>query len=215
MHQGRYTPSGESETLHGFHVDNFLTWKAHIQNIHNTIAVNLALLRRINQYFRYKARKTFYNSYILPLMDYCSTLWGNATTSDRIYQLQRRPARIIRDSEYRAPSVPPLEQLNWLPLVERIKYRQSQLVYKAVNGLAPEYMCALFTPISNISTRTTRSNERGDLYVPKARTNIFKNSIAVNGAHVWNELDPIIRNSNSFSLLLRRRICIMFLTRKQ
>ena len=99
-----------------------------------------------------------------------------------------------------SPSHPLLEQLNWLPLPERVKYKQSQLVYKAVNGLAPDYMCALFTPISNISTRTTRSNERGDLYVPKARTNVFKNSIAVNGAHIWNERDPIIRNSNSLSV---------------
>ena len=79
--------------------------------------------------------------------------------------------RTITDSEYRAPSGPLLEQLNWLPLPERVKYRQSQLVYKAVNGLAPDYMCALFTPISNILTRTTRSNERADLYVPKVTFN--------------------------------------------
>ena len=190
----------ENERLVGLHVDNFLTWKAHIHNIHNTIAGKLELMCRIKQYLPHKARITFYNSYILPHMDYCSTLWGNATTSYRIYKLQRRAARIITDSEYRAPSDPLLEQLNWLPLPERVKYKQSQLVYEAVNGLAPEYMYALFTPISNILTRTTRSNERGDLYVPKARTNVFRNSIAVNGAHIWDELDPIIRNSNSLSL---------------
>ena len=148
-------------------------------------------------------------------MDYCSTLWGNATTSDRIYKLRRCAARIITDSEYQAPSDPLLEQ--WLPLPERVKYRQSQLVHKAVNGLAPDYMRALFTPISNISTRTTLSNERGDLYVPKARTNVFKNSIAVNGAYIRNELDPIIRNSPlppplslylSLSLTLSLSLCL-------
>ena len=37
------------------------------------------------------------------------------------------------------------------------------------------------------------------MYVPKARTSVFKNSVAVNGAHIWNELDPIIRNSNCLS----------------
>ena len=100
----------EHERLLGLHVDNFLTWKAHIQNIHNTIAGKLALLCRIKLYLPYKARKTFYNSYILPHMNYCSTLWGNATTSDRIYTLQTRAARIITDSEYRAPCDPLLEQ---------------------------------------------------------------------------------------------------------
>ena len=81
----------ENERLH---VDNVLTWKAHIQNIHNTIAEKLSLLCRIKQYLQYKARTTLYNSYILPHLDYCSTLWGNATTSDRIYKLQRRAARL-------------------------------------------------------------------------------------------------------------------------
>jgi len=193
----------ENEMLVGLHVDNLLTWKAHIENnLYTRHAGKLALMCRIKQYLPYKARKTLYNSYILPHMDYCSTLWANATTPYRIYKHKRRAASIITDSEYRAPSDPLLEQSNWLSLPERVKYRQSQLVYKAVNGLASDYniMCALFTPISNISTRTTRSNEKDDLYVPKARINVFKNSIAVNGAHIWSELDSIIRNSNSLCL---------------
>ena len=66
----------ENERLLGIHVDNSLTLKAHIQNIHNTIAEK--------QYLTYKERKTFYNIYVLPHMDYCGTLWVNATTSDRI-----------------------------------------------------------------------------------------------------------------------------------
>ena len=122
----------ENERVLGLHADNFLTWKVHVQSIHNTIAGKLAFLCRIKQYLPYKANKTFLQQH----MDYCSTLclWGNATTSDRIYKL-----KIIADSEYRAPSDPLLEQLNWLPLPERVKYRQSQLVYKAVNGLAPDF----------------------------------------------------------------------------
>lgn len=193
----------ESERLLGLQVDNFLTWNAHVHKTHNTIAGNLALLCRIKKYLPYQARKTFYNSYILPHMDYCSTLWGNANSSEHIYKLQRRAARIIPDSEYRAPSAPLLKQLNWLPLPERVKYRQSQLVFKAVKGLAPDYMCALFKSVSNVSTRTTRSNTRGDLYVPRARTNIFKNSIAVNGAQIWNTLNPEIRKCSSLSAFKR------------
>ena len=42
-------------------------------------------------------------------------------------------------------------------LTWRVKYRQSQLVFKAVNELAPDYMCALFKSVSNILTRTTSS----------------------------------------------------------
>ena len=173
-------------------------WKVLFYPAHPAIALCIFCIW-VFQVRKLSIRKTFYNSYI-PLLDYCTTLWGNATTSERIYKLQRRAAKIITYSEYRAPSDPLLGQLNWLPLPERVKYRQSELVYKAANGLAPDYMRALFTAISNFSTRTTRSNERGDLYVPRARTNVSKNAIAVNGAHIWRELYPIIRNSNSLCL---------------
>ena len=50
-------------------------------------------------------------------------------------------------------------------------------------------MCALFKSVSNISTRITRSNVKRDLYAPRTRTNISKDSFAVNGAHIWNNLD--------------------------
>ena len=40
--------------------------------IYNRIAGKLALQWRIKQYLPYKARKTFYNSYILPHMDYAA-----------------------------------------------------------------------------------------------------------------------------------------------
>ena len=33
-----------------------------------------------------------------------------------------------------------------------------------------------------------RSNAKGDIYVPRARIKIFKNSIAVAIAHIWNAL---------------------------
>ena len=47
----------ENERLLGLHVDNFLTWTAHIQNIYNTIAGKLALLCRIKQYLLYKTKE--------------------------------------------------------------------------------------------------------------------------------------------------------------
>ena len=57
-------------------------------------------------------------------MDYCSTILGNAPSSERVLKLQKRVARIITDAEYRAKSYPLMKQLHWLPLPEHVKYRQ-------------------------------------------------------------------------------------------
>ena len=80
----------ESENLLGLKIDNFLTWKPHVQNIHRTIADYLARLCRIKIYLAFQTRTIFHNCYILPHMDYCSTIWGNAPSSQRILKLQKR-----------------------------------------------------------------------------------------------------------------------------
>ena len=92
---------------------------------HNTIAGKPALLCRIKKYLPYQAKKTFYNNYILPLL-LQHTL--RQCKHIRVHlQTAKTSARIVTDSEYRAPSDPVLEQLNWLPLPEHMKYRQLQL----------------------------------------------------------------------------------------
>ena len=50
---------------------------------------------RIKKYLPYQTRQTFYHSFILPHMDYCSTLWGDASAAERIHKLQKRAARVI------------------------------------------------------------------------------------------------------------------------
>ena len=119
-------------------VVHFLSWSSHVQKTHTTIARLIALLCRINKYLPHQARQTFYHSFILPHMDYCSTLCGDASAAERIHKLQKRAARVITDSPYRTPSAPLFEQLRWLSLPDRVKYRKALLVFKSVKGLAPD-----------------------------------------------------------------------------
>jgi len=58
------------------------------------------------------------------------------------------------------------------------------------NGLASDYLCALFKQVAYVFERITWSHTRGDFYIPKGRANVFKYSIVVNGAHVWITLKP-------------------------
>ena len=49
----------------------------------------------------------FYQSYVLPLIDYGSSSWGSITklNVERINKLQKRAARIILKVDYITPSV--------------------------------------------------------------------------------------------------------------
>ena len=151
----------EWEKLLGLQLDHFLTWSTHIKRVHGIVSGYLALLQCIKDCLPRQTRLTFYNCYMLPHLDYCITIWGNTSSVIWLYRLQKRAARIITDSKYLAPSALMLKQLDWLPLPQCVQYCQVQLVYRAVNWLAPDYICSMFHPVSEVSSGATRASVRG------------------------------------------------------
>ena len=53
------------------------------------------------------------------------TLRGDASAAERIHKLKKRAARVITESPHRTPSTALFEQLRWLSLPDRIKYRKA------------------------------------------------------------------------------------------
>ena len=100
------TRTYNSERILRVQIDHFLSWSSLVQKTHTTIARHIALLCRIKKYLPYQARQTFYHSFILPHMDYCSTLRGDASAAERIHKLKKRAARVITESPYRTPDTP-------------------------------------------------------------------------------------------------------------
>ena len=96
-----------------------------------------------------------------------------------------------------------MRQLRWLPLPQRVQYRQAQLVYRAVNGLAPDYICSMFRPVSEASSRATRASVRGDLCVPLGRTCVPRNTVARTGAIIWNNLSAQVRRCQTLQAFKR------------
>ena len=82
-----------------------------------------------------------------------------------------------------------------MTVYQRYKYHQSLLMYKAVQGTAPDYICDMFTNQRDVSQRTTRSSSDDRLYMPRPRTAIMKKSIRCAGVDVWNSLPADIRES--------------------
>lgn len=79
------------EKMLGVKIDNTLSWNDQIDYICKIITTRLALLRRIKPYIDNTVSILYYTGYILPILDYCSTVWGtcNATNLLRLYRLQK------------------------------------------------------------------------------------------------------------------------------
>ena len=73
------------------------------------------------------------------------------------------------------------------------------MVYKSLNGLAPDYLKSMFTDGRAISTYSLRNYE-GKLAVPLPRTNFLKNSFSYNGAvMMWNSLPTNLRQAHTIA----------------
>ena len=77
-------------------------------------------------------------------------IWGLCSKQNtlRILKLQKRAARIILKADLTTPSK---------TKEQRVQYHTCTMVYKALNGLAPEYISDVFTKVSESHVRNLRS----------------------------------------------------------
>ena len=135
------------ETVHsykllGIDIDLNLEWEDHVNRICKIISSKISLLQKLKDYLPIHVRQIFYTSYILPYIDYCSTVWGEVhkKDSDRITKLQKRAARIILECDMSVPSNFMFSTLKWVPFVEKVKFQKSVLMYKVLHRLVTEYI---------------------------------------------------------------------------
>ena len=103
-----------------------------------------------------------------PHFRYCCPVWGVAGVSEinHLQKLQNCAARIITNSRYDAPSKMLIKQLGWRTIEEMIEYESRVMVYKSVNGLAPQYLQDIFNRNSENPSYELRSTAT-DLHIPK------------------------------------------------
>ena len=74
------------------------------------------------------------------------------------------------------------------------------MMFKSVNGLAPEYLQSLFS--QRRSVYNLRDSE-GKLALPKPSTNYLKRSFSYSGAMLWNNMPKSLKNAVSVNHLKR------------
>ena len=92
---------------------------------------------------------------------------------------------------------PVLMNLHWLPVEQRIQYKLLIQVYKALNGLAPEYITDLLQ--AYFPTRTLRSTGAHLLLEPKTTTRWGARAFRKAAPVLWNTLPTTIRTAASLA----------------
>ena len=82
------------------------------------------------------------------------------------------------------------------------------MVYKSLNGLAPNYLSSKFIQRSDVITAYNLRDSDDKLAIPLPRTNYYKNSFSYSGAVLWNSLPSAANLGQATSLTSFRRLLI-------
>ena len=181
----------------GVYLDQNLSWNEQCDRLCVHIAGKLAVLRRIRSFVKPDLLKLLFEKTIQPVFDYACTVWGN-TSQGNMYKLQRAQnyaARLVSGNfdfiNHRGEDI--VKSLNWPTVTERFTYLTACMMFKAVNGLTPNYISDNVAMARDMHDRDTRLSRSNDVHIPPHNSAILKRSFMYNGSVVWNNLSEELK----------------------
>ena len=173
---------------------------AHASSVVRACSCQLRQIRCIRSSLTDTAATILVHALISSKLDYCnSVLYGTtAAVSHRLQAVLNASARIITGRRRYDHITPVLrDELRWLPIQQRIKYKIALLAFKCLHGISPVYLRDYCTPLaSNEGYSVLRSVTHGDIAHPRTCTRrIGPRSFRSAALAIWNSLPASLKNS--------------------
>ena len=157
----------------GAYFDSNMTLVPFINNACKSAFSQLYNIRRIREYLSTDTSKTLVHAMITSRIDYCNSLLCGLPDSclNKLQRVQNAEARLITGTAKFSHMTPVLRSLHWLPIKQRVQFKMLILVFKAINGLAPNYISNLtFYALANICfVETMRYHWNHTMVKPRKR----------------------------------------------
>ena len=130
------------------------TWLTHKTNLKGIIFSIYAILPKYFKVLSLQDAEKQIHAFITLRLDYCNALLsGCSNNSIKSLQLLQNTAAqtLTRTIKYKHISRV-LASLQWLPVKSRIDFKVLRLIYKALNGLAPNYLKGISCPLLPVKT---------------------------------------------------------------
>ena len=185
-------------------LDEHLTWKYHVIELHKKLSRKSGIFFKIRHYIPLPSLISRQNSLFSSFLCYGITALGltYATYLNPLLLVQKKILRCISFQQFSAPSAPIFHSLKLLKLEDIIHSNILTFVYKAIHKLSPSCFHNYFTPNSSVHRIETRQATRGDLFKSLKNTTLYGlQTIKYFGSKLWNTLPLFIRVASSVPLL--------------
>ena len=182
--------------------DENMTLLPHINNTCKTTFYYIHNIRRIRKYLSVETTQTLVHTVVIGRLGYCNSLLSGLTMKSisKLQRVQNAAARLITNTPRYDHITPVLRSLHWLPVKERVTFRILTLSFKAIHGLATDYIQSLVTLQCPSCYFLCRNN---DCFLKPYEGNTLKTlgdrAFAVAAPHLFNALPRYIRNNDNFN----------------
>lgn len=183
----------------GVWFDATMSMETHVSKVCSKAFFGLYKIRQIRKFLSPDVTRTLVHAFVTSHLDYCNAvLYGvPEKTLARLQRVLNSAARVVTLVPRFDHITPVLIQLHWLPVRYRIQFKVLLLVFKAIKGLAPQYVIDMVRPRRS-GARVLRSDSHVTLVVPKTNCKTFGDrAFAASGPRLWNQLPSSIREAGS------------------
>ena len=183
----------------GFTMDSELKSTIHINKLTSILFITIRKIAKIRHQIDKETAKILMQTLVLSKLDYCNSLLigVNEYNLNKLQKIQNMACRVINNLRKHDSITSHLQDLHWLKMRERIKYKILMMVFKCRHALAPCYLREL---ISFDYNRPLRSAANHDIPIVKCNTTLVHNSsFSSAGPRLWNALPNNIKAITTLS----------------
>ena len=185
----------------GIHFDEVLSWRKQVNVVIGRAVSNFLQINRLGKFLTTESKTNLCQSIVLSHFEYCNNVYLNMDKSlkNKIQKIQNWCIRFIfnvkrrQHCDYDAC----LKKLNWLNMENRRIKQGLTLIYKILHGLAPDYLCDMFSLVSEIHNVNTRS-AISSIWINKSITSqIHLKAFTVEMAKIYNSIPEDLKKCNN------------------
>jgi len=178
--------------------DKQLKMDAQVNLICRSAWFHLHKLGKIKKYLSDSQLKTVIHAFVVSKLDQNNSLLVGAPKYllSKLQSVQNAAAKFVHGINRFDCVEPPLEELHWLPVEQRIQFKILLLCYKCLNGHGPAYLRELLIPYN--PSRALRSSSAKLLVEPRTSSKTYGDrAFSVAGPRLWNGLPSSVKESAS------------------